>query len=93
MILSVTTLSRISETWRSFVATLNCFKAITEFSCFIRWMPELEEMVQQMRDKIENKTKPRRKVLSTTGKVSYSEIPLLRPPKIKTSIKNIICKV
>ena len=23
----------------------------------------------------------------------FSEIPLLRPPKIKTSIKNLICKV
>lgn len=31
-----------------------------------RWMPELEEMVQQMRDKIENKTKSKRKVPATT---------------------------
>lgn len=31
-----------------------------------RWMPELQEMVQQMRDKIANKTKPKRKVQATT---------------------------
>ena len=27
------------------------------------------------------------------SKNKYSEIPLLRPPKIKTSIKNLLCKV
>ncbi|WAR22532.1 CFA99-like protein [Mya arenaria] len=31
-----------------------------------RWLPELEEMVGQMREKIDNITKPRRKALTTT---------------------------
>lgn len=33
----------------------------------IRWMPELQEMIGQMKDKIANRLKPKRKNLPTTG--------------------------
>ena len=48
-----------------------CFRStqLHSWNCMhsSRWMPELKEMVQQMRDKIENKNKPKRKVQNVTG--------------------------
>lgn len=38
-----------------------------DFFYSIRWMPELQEMVGQMKDKIANRLKPKRKNLPTTG--------------------------
>lgn len=36
----------------------------------IRWMPELQEMIGQMKDKIANRLKPKRKNLPTTGNLT-----------------------
>lgn len=38
-----------------------------DFFYSIRWMPELQEMIGQMKDKIANRLKPKRKNLPTTG--------------------------
>lgn len=37
--------------------------------CLYRWLPELTEMVNQMKQKIDNITKPRRKALTSTGMI------------------------
>lgn len=54
----------MKDEWQKYYE--HVFVQTTLVSPLRRWLPELLEMVSQMKDKIENITKPRRKALTTT---------------------------
>ncbi|XP_052773532.1 cilia- and flagella-associated protein 99-like isoform X2 [Mya arenaria] len=56
--------SWMKDTWQKYYE--HTFVQTKLVSPLRRWLPELEEMVGQMREKIDNITKPRRKALTTT---------------------------
>uniref|UniRef100_K1Q724 Cilia- and flagella-associated protein 99 n=1 Tax=Magallana gigas TaxID=29159 RepID=K1Q724_MAGGI len=80
-------LTWIQDGWEKYYE--HVFVETNMISSIQRWMPELQEMIGQMKDKIANRLKPKRKNLPTTGKVLQASQPSLHGYKIASGIPKL----